>query len=765
MALGVDRAFTASVSPTESKGCSGRRWKTWTTACSLSGTGPRTPQHPEDEDRRSPRRSVTMAPTSRYMSDRRQYSVRKPLVATSEQQTSILKKSHQRDNPKKAQPWEGSSYTAHRRRDIDFQTRRPEQKSPDSRSLSQVISPRSASREDLSTSLELSDLRTWQSHEEPTFRSPCVDSGPGRRSLSSPAPDLHTFSAPLSPKWTSTLLSPPSPSCVPPLRPTRQSRTEVRVTSGDVYRPRGVGGETYLNVGSSVGFSKGRFNPVLHTMSPHQTNYWACAIPSSLPPSPDRHSSSWDPDKEYQALLDYTYPLRPGGVVGEWDSSDIGCGPVLQTDPGLQDSGIELDRVCSSTNLSGLDFRPARSGLVQNGTARERGALGIGQRSSDLHGLSHSKSSGCLSGSAFSSADPIGLYVESLEGSGGAGGLSQSLRRGGGDYRQLSVSSTSSATFIRTTSILPRPGCLGGRDQDEEFWPLPEQLEELHGLSRQVRMVTAQLSQPVTASWGSLDKGTEFMEKQEAEEKQEQEENEDEEEEEAPVCDTLQYFNKVHSGGSYQAGRRSGSGMVAEVAGSGVDRAILREVEAVVDQLSGLTLPGFQPGEQPEHRQSLLQHIQTFCGNLEELIQWLYTVVERVEVLAPPTVDIESVKSSLVNYKRFRREVNAHQPLTSAVLQTGELLLGCLTSTSPVLKETLSLIERQSRALETHSEHLFSSILSAMDSLTQPTEPSQGEETREASPRHGCGSGNSSVKASLQNNHMLKNDSGSVEQV
>lgn len=36
-----------------------------------------------------------------------------------------------------------------------------------------------------------------------------------------------------------------------------------------------------------------------------------------------------------------------------------------------------------------------------------------------------------------------------------------------------------------------------------------------------------------------------------------------------------------------------------------------------------------------------------------------------------------------------------------------------------VLKDTLTLIERQSHALETHSEHLFNSILSTVDCLTE----------------------------------------------
>ncbi|XP_014009489.2 centrosomal protein of 68 kDa isoform X2 [Salmo salar] len=717
MALGVDRAFPASISPMESKGCSGR-WKT--RIPEFIRTGTTTTQHDKDGergtgamDRGGPRKSVTMAPTSRYMSDRRQYSMRKPLVTTTEQQTSILKKSYLQKHPEKERQWEGSSNEAHHHSEFDFQTRLAEQKFPDNFDPSQAnISTCSASREDLSTSLGVSDLRTCLSHEEPTFSSSYLGSRPGQRSLSSPPLEVRTFSTPLNSKWTSTLLSPLSPSYTPPSRPSRQRWTELRLDAGEVSQSRGGGREMYLNVGPSVGYSKGHSNPVLHTMSPHQANYWACAIPSSLPPSPDRRSSSWDPDKEYQALLDYTYPLRPGRVVGGWDTSDAGGGPLIQTDPGLQDSGIDLDRLCSSTSLSALDF--SLTGTAGVGTDGKRRMPGIGQRSSELRGLSHPKSSdGRLSSSPLSSADPIGLSVESLDCSGG-GGLDHLHRIGEGRYRHHGISST---TFIRTTSILPQPGCIRGGAWDEEFWSLPEQLEELRGLSRQVREVTAQLSQPVTASWESLERGTTSVqsymtlaEKQEAEEEgKEWEQNEKEEregEKQVSISEALQYFNKVskvvHSGESSQAARNSGSRMEAGVAGRGVSRASLREVEAMVNQLSGLTLPEFQRGSQGEqgHRESLMQHIQTFCSNLEELIQWLYTVVERMEVLAPPSVDIESVKSSLADYKRFQREVTAHQPLTTSVLQTGELLLGCMTATSP-----------------------------AMDSLTQPGEPCGAEET------------------------------------
>ena len=47
----------------------------------------------------------------------------------------------------------------------------------------------------------------------------------------------------------------------------------------------------------------------------------------------------------------------------------------------------------------------------------------------------------------------------------------------------------------------------------------------------------------------------------------------------------------------------------------------------------------------------LVQPWQDFCFSLEQLIIWLYSVVERMERLTPPTVEIESVKSSLADYQ------------------------------------------------------------------------------------------------------------------
>lgn len=205
-------------------------------------------------------------------------------------------------------------------------------------------------------------------------------------------------------------------------------------------------------------------------MTPHQANYWACAIPKTSPPTAHRHSSDWDPNREYQALLDYTYPLKPG--QGVWDSFDVRDDSLLQTE--LQDSGVDLEHLCSSTSLSVLDFSVS-------GTWKPRERTQAGHRSCDLPGFSGS-SDDLASSPPHYFRNPVGLSLDSLDCDNDRSGLSQ--YRSVSDHALTSSTSTS-AGFIRSTSVLARPRCVGG-ELDEEFLPLPEQLMELQLLSRQV---------------------------------------------------------------------------------------------------------------------------------------------------------------------------------------------------------------------------------------------------------------------------------------
>ncbi|KAI4874645.1 hypothetical protein NFI96_031135 [Prochilodus magdalenae] len=669
----------------------------------IQETGDRTrPPHGQDakdsdRERSASKKTVTMAPTSRYMTSRRLYTARKPLI-TAERQISILK------NPLTQE----CSETVHMssmenlQKDMEGMVYKPSDTyTSESFSIPGVIaSSPSSSREDLSASLSLSDLRLFSSHEEPDFSSVTSTSRNERRSLSSPPLDDLNLTVPLIPKWSSTQRT-FSHSYTSQTRPSLKTKTRV-------FEPRK---DSLFKSGSSQSFNKD-YSSRLKPMSTHQANYWACAIPSSLPPSPDRRSPSWNPDKEYQALLDYTYPLRPN-MGNSWSSSESRS--LLQTDPLLEDSGIELDRFCSSSSISYMDqsfsgIRRARSGPIS------------GQRSSGLQCLNprelpHSKASdGRLSSSLYSSLDQVGLSVESLDGE-----AKQNFH-----YRKFDVFSTSRSapSFIRSTRILPQPGWLG--ELDEEFLRLPDQLHELQDLSHQLRDITAQMTQPVSKSWESLEKesvsGTYTaaqVQQQVAEVSAVQGENSEmDETDHRSVLKGPQQREKFSE-------QLKGLGARVQKISRELNKGSLREVEAIIDQLSGTSLSEFQrtgtnqAGQ--ETKASLLQHIQAFCSNLEELIQWLYKVVEKMEILSPPTVDIESVKASLADYKSFQKEIQAHQPLTASVLQTGEMLLCCMNSASPFLKETLMLIERQSRVLETHSEHLFSSILSAMDCLTEPS--------------------------------------------
>ncbi|XP_061693466.1 centrosomal protein of 68 kDa isoform X10 [Syngnathoides biaculeatus] len=150
---------------------------------------------------------------------------------------------------------------------------------------------------------------------------------------------------------------------------------------------------------------------------------------------------------------------------------------------------------------------------------------------------------------------------------------------------------------------------------------------------------------------------------------------------------------------------------------SGLTQESLQEGETLVEQLCGLYLKDPQKvvREDQDQNCSLMQHTHMFCSLLDQYIHWLYKASDKIEMLARPTVDNDNMKRSLPEYQRFQREVSSHKHLTSHILQTGEMLLSCMDSTFPLLRNMLVLIEGQSRTIANHTKHLESSILSAID--------------------------------------------------
>lgn len=533
-----------------------------------------------------------MAPaaTSRYLNNR-QYAMRKPLFSV-EQQASILKKTPE-DHP------EEEKHVSVSRTDDQWNTNMKQLTLESFRFPPRELPPPSASRGELRSPPPSSHISDRLAHEETTVGTPLPGSRAAQQSHSSSTLEVQRLNPPLRPRLTSTVLYP----------------TYTPLPASSILRRR----ETKQS----------------KDMSSYQSNYWACAIPKSVPPSPDRQAASWDPNREYGALLDYTYPLRPGQVLDEWGSSELQGDSLLQSDLTLQDSGIDLDNFCSSTKLSGLDFCPSS-------TRQTSERINSCEHQHQLYPTLPDDSSDSDCG--LDTGDPNHC-------------------KGGGQHHHhhhhRGLTSFIPNAFIRSTSVLPQSRGEGG-EIDKEFWPLPDKLEELQFLSRQVREVKAQLSRPVTASSESLETGsasirsfTTLPEKRE--------DHQETDEEEADAAETAH-------GGTWKAAGRSHPAWV-ESAGGGLQRA-------------GLVLDDTQRSNQeaPEQSSSLMHHVQ-----------------------------------------RFQRAVSSQQVRTSRVLHTGQQLLSCINNTSPVLTDTLLLLERQLRVLESHTDLLFPSILSAIDSLTPPS--------------------------------------------
>ncbi|NXB93085.1 CEP68 protein, partial [Vidua chalybeata] len=450
----------------------------------------------------------------------------------------------------------------------------------------------------------------------------------------------------------------------------------------------------------------------IREISSYQADYWACAIPDSLPPSPDRSSPHWNPNKEYEDLLDYAYPLKPRYRLGRIP------------EPFLHDSGVGLDSfsaspegVSRSTSIYGRagQARGSReNGLWEFVASAERfstprpgkrGCSGAGSyfEPSPIAKASFARSASSHLSRGFAKDVRVESSGPSSPGRPAADGRRWDTR--GSPCPNYTGQVKSTRRFLPTTGMLP----LGKEwESDEEFLSLPPRLKELERLAQFLSSLSLTIRTP---GHDPLNLPHHSTSKQ-------------------PLSSRLAPFEEVRGGDD--------RGSIEGYAGLWQHRSSrkpiwentelcgwihrdpprgLRLPTGLRDTLDGMCLNEPRVKGHPKKSQqseSLIQCVKMFCCQLEELIHWLYTVVDVTGSWVPPSPDAESVLASLHRYLEFRKDVADHRSLTESVLERGEALLDCMASNSPALKDTLALIAKQSEELESHAEHLYKSILAAV---------------------------------------------------
>ncbi|NXM68053.1 CEP68 protein, partial [Serilophus lunatus] len=442
----------------------------------------------------------------------------------------------------------------------------------------------------------------------------------------------------------------------------------------------------------------------IREVSSYQADYWACAIPDSLPPSPDRRSPHWNPNKEYEDLLDYAYPLKPRYKLRR------------MPEPFLHDSGIGLDS-CSvspegtprSTSVYGRGGQARGSrengrwelvdsaGRSSTPGPGKRGRSGTGSyceplpvaKASFARSASSHPCRGFVKDVTVEPAGPSSPGRPAVDG--------RSWRSRGNLFPSLTGQAKSANRFLPVTGVL---SLRKEWEADEEFLSLPPRLQELERLAQFLSSLSLRM----------------------------------------PGHDLPRHRQPLPSRLtlSGEASGRDERGNIEGYAGrwqpcstpkpswdntescGWIHRDSLRELHlpaGLRDTLDGMYLNEPRVREHPKRRQqseSLVQCVQLFCCQLEELIRWLYDVVDVTSSWVPPSPDAGSVTASLHRYLEFRKDVANHRSLTESVLERGEALLHCMASNSPALKDTLGLIAKQSEELESHAEHLYKSILAAV---------------------------------------------------
>ncbi|NXN91270.1 CEP68 protein, partial [Rhinopomastus cyanomelas] len=468
--------------------------------------------------------------------------------------------------------------------------------------------------------------------------------------------------------------------------------------------------------------------PVEHIreMSPYQAEYWACAIPDSLPPSPDRRSPHWDPHKEYEDLLDYAYPLKPWYRLGK------------MPEPFVHDSGIGLDSISFSA-----EGTPRSTSIYSQG----RQVWGGGENghrkfmaSTERFLTPRPGKRGCSGAASCSEPLPLAKELSFTKSDSSRGfakdGTTEANRLGSSgclaeDGRSWFARGTpcpnyqgqvrSSHVFVPSTQVLP---LRKEHEDDDEFLSLPPRLRELQQLAQFLSGLSLTSRTP-EHNHQNFPRGRDSKDPLSSQV--------------APLGEASVWDSRgdVEDDTGPQLSHSSQKPSWENTKSrSWIHRNPLQGLQlptGLGDTLSGTSLSEPHVRGHPKNQQSesLAQCIKMFCHQLEELIRWLYSIADIPGSCIPALPDTKSMTTSLRRCLEFRKDIAEHRSLTEQVLERGEALLDCMATNSPALKDTLGLIVEQSEALEAHAEHMYKSILAAAEA-TQDRDRTEDDGVQQA---------------------------------
>ncbi|XP_007429888.1 centrosomal protein of 68 kDa isoform X2 [Python bivittatus] len=409
----------------------------------------------------------------------------------------------------------------------------------------------------------------------------------------------------------------------------------------------------------------------MRKMSSFQADYWACAIPDSLPPSPDRQSPLWNPNKEYEDLLDYTYPLRPKYKLAK-----------NLKDSTVHDSGIDLDSLSISpeSTLKSMSMWDQEHQTMESPSAQrlsspflkklECSAPVSQYRISPFGKLSLADGGPSAGGIAISGVMSPSLSPGCPEPPNSTFVIEQGRNKKRHDC--LLRRKAASGNFLCSTSTLPlQKECAS----DDEYLSLPPRLKELETLAQQLTDLTLTIKKP---EHGQVQDDSPCIsvngERLLSEVQGDSDGNESQWE---LYCDSLHTCSFQEPDEIDILRDRNNKDHESEPR------------ETASPDFLEMRCPEFLCVKQKKDHYSLAQCIKIFCYQLEELIRWLHKVAEVIDHWIPPKPDIESVKASYQNYLEFKKDLAGHQELTEGVLHDGEKLLKCMSSNSPAAVHTL----------------------------------------------------------------------------